>query len=155
MPNTQRMWIIGAALGILGVTACGDVTGPPTSGTYVLREADGQALPVTWKPGNTQKFELLGDTLVLSSDHGFRRARALRITDLSTGGTMDVTEAWGGSVTKSKGAWVLIQEVCGPDGLGLCLDSPTIRPVGPDVEIRTHAPPASVLLFVPCPDAAE
>lgn len=141
--------IIGVTLGLIWLTACGNIAGPPSSGTYVLELADGQALPISWQPTSTMVFQLFSDTLVLSSDQRFHRARVVQRTDLSTGGVEDLTETWEGSMLRDDGSWILLQDVCRLESLALCVEAPTLRRIGPNIEVRTLSPPAGLLLFVP------
>lgn len=147
MPDPRSLIVAAAALCAIGSAACEDPTGPLTYGTFVLREGDGQALPLAWEPGGGERYELLADTLELSSGERFRRARVLRITELSSGVATQRVEAWEGAVVRRDGTWALLQDICGSDSLALCLEPPTIRAVGEDMEIRTGAPPATVLRF--------
>ena len=149
MPNSIRRWMPGIALWLFPVVSCGDVVGPPTSGTYALQEVNGERLPVTWQPSETQAVTLLRDKLVLSSNRRFRRSRGTAETDLTTGITVTATEEWEGSVFRSDGSWVLLSDICGSDSLALCVAPPTVHTVASNLAIRAESPPQGTLLFSP------
>ena len=149
MPSPIRRWIASVALCSLPVASCGDVIGPPSSGTYVLREVNGEELPVAWNPGDSNTFTLLSDTLVLSTDQRFHRVRVTQHTDLTTGIALEAVEAWEGSVLRREGSWILLSDICGSDSLALCVPPTTVRTRGSTLAVRTQIPPKGTLLFSP------
>lgn len=139
----------GAALWVLSGPSCSDIVGPPTSGAYVLVEVDGEELPVSWEPAELHVLTLLSDSLVLSGDHRFRRTRRILQTDLATGSATVIREEWEGSILRQGGSWILLADICAPDSLALCVAPPTVRAQGPNLVVRTHAPPQGRLLYLP------
>jgi hypothetical protein len=149
MPDPIRRWIASVALCSLPVASCGDVVGPPSSGTYFLREVNGEELPVSWHATDANTATLLSDTLVLSTDQRFHRVRVTQHTDLTTGIAERAVEEWEGSVLRREGSWILLSDICGSDSLALCVPPPRVQTRGSTLAVRTQSPPTGTLLFSP------
>ncbi len=135
----------GAALTV----ACGDVTGPPVPGVFILAEADGNPLPVVWSAGEVNEYRLLSDTLVLFEDDTFRQARVMRRRDLFEQTDIVYVERWGGQVENREGVWELVQDICGPESFALCLPAPRVHRVGRELEVSAPGHVVSRLRYVP------
>ena len=134
---------------MLPAASCGDLVGPPITGTFILEEVNGEPLPVSWQPYEAHSITLLHDTLVLSSERRFRRVRAIRQTEVATGITADVTEEWEGSVLERGGSWILLSDICDSESLAICVLPPTVRTVGSSLLVRTESCPQGRFLFTP------
>ncbi len=144
----QVHWIVTAIVCVIFTTSCGDPFGPQVSGTFILHEVDGHVLPIELDRTGANLTELFADTLDLLSNQRFRRTRVIRTTDLPSGVVADRTQTWAGAVQNNGQSWILLQDVCRPDSLALCIAPDTMRIVDRGIEVRTLVRPSGRLLFV-------